>query len=353
MFRATWRFINHSTTSLVAAIVFGAIGIYGAFIYDRKPDLTFQVLSTAKVLDIRERLTNLAIVYRGTDLRATNQNLHFVVVRVVNNGSADIIKSSFDTAAPVGFELNLGKIVETPTVTGDEYLRDNIHASVIGERRITFDPVILNSGEAFQVRVLVLVPEGEAIRISAFGKVAGMRVPRVSSEVDASDRRPYLTEAFAGRTSIQLGRTAGYFFGLILCLLIIAALVGVPAVAIAEWLEKRRRRKNVSRYRQGVNRRLTLKEEYLVNQYVQRTLPYERLKALVRVQSPVAELTEEDIRAMGIAVEKDLEEANESADSELVANGLIVRDGPQTQVATDFEGFAREFVNFVAPPTKK
>ena len=147
---------------------------------------------------MRERVGKLAIIYDGTDLKEANQSLHLLVLRISNQGNADITKAQFDDLAPLGFRVTTGKIVETPTVVGEEYLRTNLKPTIRSDDTVLFSPVILNAGETFEVRLLLLVSGNQTPSVVALGKVAGIHSIPVIEALRPSGQRDYLQEAFGG-----------------------------------------------------------------------------------------------------------------------------------------------------------
>jgi hypothetical protein len=356
MWNAIWRLVRHPFPRWLGTVIFATLGVYGTFFYEHKPDISFEIVSSANVLDIRESLNKLAIVYDGTDLRATNQNLHLLVLRIVNRGSSDVLKSSFDDGVPLGFKVNAGKIVESPSIVGDGYLKDNLRPTVRDDRTVTFAPVIINAGESFQVRALLLVPEGVALTITPIGKIAGVKSIGVIAADSDRQNASYWHEVFYGSLPVQCGRLIGYFLGFLACAAALGFGIGIPVSMISGKVGRSRRTKLVQRYRDAVDRRLTLKEEYLARQYIDETTVFTVFARIVRpsagppIQSHAIHVEGEvDGRVLAELLDPDVEEAYEV----LSENGLIVRDGPQLELDADFAQPAREFINFVIPISSK
>jgi uncharacterized membrane protein len=332
-----------------------ALGIYGTFFYERTPDLTIEILSSASVLDVRENLTKLSIVYDGTNLEAANQNLHLLVLRFVNRGSADILKSHFDESAPLGFKVNTGKIVEAPRVVGDAYIQANLKALVYGERMVQFSPVILNAGESFQVRVLLLVPNDSPVEVSPIGKIAGVHKISILQNFSEASQTTYTQKAFGGGFLVQLGRLGGYFVVLVLTILLIILFIVMPLDKVASIRARSRRVKMLEQFKTAASRKLTLKEEYLGNQFVEQT---EIFAAFARLVNPghrdsyesIIVSTNIDPGAPAHVIAGARRESLKAAYDELERNGLVIRDGPQIQVSADIAETATELVNFVSPP---
>jgi hypothetical protein len=354
MWRKIWEFITSPFMKWLATTCVAVLGIYGTFFYQHKPDIAFDIVSSANVLDIRESLNKLAIVYDGTDLRATNQNLHLLVLRIVNRGSANVLKSDFDDSVPLGFKVSVGKIVESPVIIAERYLKDNLHPMLRDERTVTFSPVIINAGDSFQVRALLLIPEGATLTMTPIGKIAGVKAMSVSNGYAEAADSGYFHQVFSGAFRVQAGRLVFYFFACIAFIAVLVAGIGIPASAISEKLAKRRRGERVRKYRETVSRRLSLKEEYLAAQYIQNTPVFNAFLRIVRRgdrtpdRSPRLVQLEFDSDSVGL-IRRDFKSEYE----ELAENGLIVMDGPQIEVVEDFAQLARELVNFLLPVSTK
>jgi hypothetical protein len=78
------------------SILFFLFGLYTTFVYEKKPRLQFQTLSEAPVYSLSEDVGKLDILFEGEDIRQKHQTLTILTIRVINIGSADIVKSSFD-----------------------------------------------------------------------------------------------------------------------------------------------------------------------------------------------------------------------------------------------------------------
>jgi hypothetical protein len=64
-----------SLLGFALAVVFGAVLIYTEFIRERRPELRFERVSNTSVLDVRERLGNLEILYDGEDIQKAQKSL--------------------------------------------------------------------------------------------------------------------------------------------------------------------------------------------------------------------------------------------------------------------------------------
>jgi hypothetical protein len=102
----SWSFFG-----FLLAVLFGTLTIYDRFIADKNPRLYFDVLTSTAVLDIKENLPNLEILFDGLNIREQNLSLRVFSIKVVNDSTKDILKGDYDPEDPIGFHLEGGKII--------------------------------------------------------------------------------------------------------------------------------------------------------------------------------------------------------------------------------------------------
>jgi len=355
MLKAFEALIGSRPIRWTSGVFVALLGIYGTFFYDRKPDVTFEIVANASVIDVRETLGKLTITYDGTNLQATNQHLHLLTLRITNNSSVDILKSFFDDADPLGFRVSVGKILEQPTFVAHESMRNSLRVSLRDVQTVVLAPLILNAGDVFEIKTLLLVPGNQIPSVSPIGRIAGVKEIRVSEMFRDSRKQGYLAEAFGGDAWVQAGRLGGYLFAGIFLIIASIAAIALPAAVITEAVQKRARRRSVERFRSAADRRLTLKEEYLAKLYVEGSPSFNVFRSILWPEGGFAGLrrtiaTQEssDGKEVNRFVEFDFEDEYQ----DLEAAGLIIRDGPQVTISADFADAAKEFLNFVAPLSK-
>lgn len=102
---------------IVASILIGVGGIVFTIFYKPSPQLDIEVVSNFNVLDVKESLGKLDVIYKGNSLNEYDQSLSVIKLRIVNNGDDNIRVNSYDDKALAGFELTKGIIPEEPQVT--------------------------------------------------------------------------------------------------------------------------------------------------------------------------------------------------------------------------------------------
>ena len=236
-----------SLISVVLAVILGGLAIYAQFFRDERPAIQFEILSDSSVLDVREDVSDLEIIYAGSDLRKSGQSLRVIVVRVSNVGSEDILNSFYDISAPLGLSVDNGELISVELENASEdYLREQLAPSVSGRSEVVFAPVILATNAYFSLRILVIHTESMAPRLSPIGKVA--RVSSISL-IEAQSPQPetFWRQTFGGPVLSQITRLLPYSVATVA---LVALGVSVP-LSLSSALSKRRRKGKVRLFKKN------------------------------------------------------------------------------------------------------
>ena len=229
-----------SLLSVILAVLFGGLTVYSEFIKDRKPKLKFEVVSNTSVLDVREELGKLEILYDGLDIKKSKQSLRVVIVRVVNPGETDILMDHYDERVPLGFAISNGELLRAELLrASSQYLISNLRVSFTDSLRGVFEPVILESKEFFTFKALILHAQGTPPTLSPQGKIAGIKTINLTEKSSTESEKSYWHLVFAGGVWVQAARLISYFFGLILLLFAVIS----PVVFISGKFTRRKRTK--------------------------------------------------------------------------------------------------------------
>ncbi|HEV7669382.1 MAG TPA: hypothetical protein VGS22_12730 [Thermoanaerobaculia bacterium] len=260
-----------SLLGFVLALVFGFLSLYTEFLRDRRPQIRFEVISDASVLDVREKLGNLEIIYDGVDIQKARRSLRVIIIRVTNEGPDDVLKTHYDEKAPLGFRVLHGKLIRAEVLASSNlYLREMLASLGHVADRAVFPPVILEAGEWFTVKSLILHSEGSRPTLEPTGKIAGVREIRRVDSTEAAAEPGFWSQAFSGGPWVQAARLPTYFFGLILVVLGMVAPIATASGALA----KRRRRQHVSQFKSMTKLQLTDSDEFIFERYIETDLRY-------------------------------------------------------------------------------
>lgn len=267
--RYAWSFLGFALAAL-----FGGISIYAEFFRDTRPNLRYEIVTDASVIDVREQLGKLEIYYDGIDIKKSRQSLRVIVLRVINVGGEDILKGHYDEHAPLGIRVESGNLLRAELLgASSTYLRDTLRITVLSPATAVFAPVILESGESFTVKCLILHPEAARPEVRPIGKVAGVKsVVIVDSSVEEA-QMSFVEQVFSGGVWVQILRLVAYFFGLIITIVICV----VPVVFISTSLSKRARRKRVREFKESTKLDLSEQDEYIFGRYVEKDIRYLRM----------------------------------------------------------------------------
>jgi hypothetical protein len=265
--KITKELLENSTFKILITII-GLIGtvitIY-AFLQEKKVNLTYEVIANTNVLDFNAEINKLEVTYDSTNLKQTNENLRIYTIRVVNNGSQNIIKEYYDENVPVGIRISSGKIIEKPEIiqASNEYMK-NVKITSYKHDSIQFSRVIIESGEFFIVKLLVLHKKGKVPQIQSLGKIAGQKDIGVINAIEIKTNETFFQKAFNGSFFVQLLRLIGYF--LILASLILATILKSERIEISR--RKKKRIKYVSEFKNIALYQNTQIDDVIFDRYI-------------------------------------------------------------------------------------
>lgn len=218
-------------------------GVYLAF-HEKRPQITYDIVSEINVLDVNAPVADLVITYRGMDIAQRNLNLRVVMLRLESTGEVDITQNMYDAKNTFGIKISSGQIVESPRIisSNSRYVAENLHPQVRGNDTISLDKIILDRGKYAILEIRILHARGSSPTLIPVGKIAGVeRIPVTRSFV-RNNRNNYLSRAFGGGFGVNLLRVLAY--PAIALLLLFLAIVPVAAVTdiFAERKRKLRRK---------------------------------------------------------------------------------------------------------------
>jgi len=236
-----WSFLG-----FVLAVIFGGIALYTEFIRDSNPLLKYHIIGNTKILDVKEDVGGLAIVYNNEDIRKSHKTLSVLALKIVNEGRSAVLKGYYDPAAPLGFSINSGEIIKGEVIAAStSYLRSNAKLKIADPKTGEFSEVILEPGEWFTVKCLILNPEDIALSVEPKGKVAAVSKLILIDELAGETEEPFWARVVSGSLGVQLLRVPVYFLGFILAMVAIFA----PIAIVSNFIGERRRRKTIRQFK--------------------------------------------------------------------------------------------------------
>jgi hypothetical protein len=231
----------------ILGLAFGIVGIYSYF-YKNKPNVSFEIISEANVLDIHKPLKDLNIVFQGEDIQERNLNLRIFTIRIENSGNVDILQNYYDSDDIWGFEVEKGKIIEVRCVNSNsEYLNLNLNPKLYKEDTVQFTKLIFEKGKFFTIEILVLHIKDKLPTIIPIGKIAGIdRIVPIKSWLE-KERGTFWSKLFAGNTLIQIARSFFYLIAWI-AFIVIVIFFGIGISKLMNETKIASRRKKIKRY---------------------------------------------------------------------------------------------------------
>lgn len=255
-----------SKTFIVLIGLVGAIVTIYAFLQEKTVDVRYEIIANTNVLDFNADISKLAVIYDSTNLKETKENLRIITVKIVNNGDQHLLKEYYDENEPLGLKISAGKIIEKPEIiqTSDDYLKRNlkIQEYPAGDY-ISFSQVILESGEFYIVKFLILHKKNDAPKIISLGKIAGQKRITVVNSADVKTEQSFWVNTYEGNVWTQLLRLISYFLAGVL----IIVLIIVISEQIDSKREKKRKRKIIDDFKGLKTYEYTRMDDALFDRY--------------------------------------------------------------------------------------
>lgn len=259
-----------SFSGFLLAVIFGLLSIYTEFWKETKPKLEFEIISNTPVISVREKIDDLEVIYQSQDIAKNGRTLSVVLVRAINNGSLPIRQADYDNRFPVGLKIKSGTLIRADiSGASNAYLSNAVEISRAGSK-FSFSPAILEAGEWFSTKILVLHEAGKKPEISSFGKVAGMHESPKVKPILVTQEQGIFQKAFYGDAWVQALRTLIYF--IVATLLIITAIF--LSEAIGNKIKARRRNKLVQKFKRLKKVTLSQSDDFIFENYLERGSQY-------------------------------------------------------------------------------
>ncbi|NQW22711.1 MAG: hypothetical protein HQ475_04610 [SAR202 cluster bacterium] len=193
--------------------------------------VTYEILETVDVLDVRTPLQGLNITFQGADLEQDNLNLRIFTIRIRNTGTEDILQNYYADEVPWGLTVENGNVIEARlTGASTDYLKDQSIPQIEGENFVHFEKVIFENQQFFTFTILVLHTKETPPELVPVGKIAGVAEIRIVPEPIQDPGISFFASIFFGGWKVQIVRL------LLIILGGFATLIGVVASMI--WLSE-------------------------------------------------------------------------------------------------------------------
>lgn len=263
-FKELFDNIASKTVITLVGLIAAGVTIF-AFLQEKKVDLRYEIIANTNVLDFNAEISKLEVKYDSTNLKQTKENLRIFTLKVINNGNQNILKEFYDENDPLGLQLSSGNIIEQPEIiqVSNDYLKRNAKIEDYNYQRIKFTRVILESGEYFVVKLLVLHKTDSIPEIISFGKIAGQTKIEIINEIDAKNELNFWQGVYYGNIWVQILRLISYFIVVVLIILLIVFI----SEQIDNVRDKKRKRKKISEFKALKTYQFTRMDDAIFDRY--------------------------------------------------------------------------------------
>jgi len=167
-----WGFWLALTLFLITAIMW----IFQTYIFEKKPELKFEIISNEEVLIVNEKINKLSIKYDQVDLLSNNKNISVLIFRLINSGKESITQNLYDANSPFGFLIKDGEFLSEPRVINSSdsaYFKSFILNA--GKDSVIFKKLIIDNKEYVDIKCLILNQTGIKPQIIPYGKISGIK----------------------------------------------------------------------------------------------------------------------------------------------------------------------------------
>lgn len=238
-----WSFFG-----FLLAIIFGGIAIYTSFLQDKNPNLEYLVIGKTPVLDLREDIKNLDILYKGINIKEQDKNLSIVTLKVQNNSDVNILKGYYDDLSPLQIWVENANIVDKPQVisTSNDYLKENANVELDSLGYVHLPKLIIEGQESYTISLLILHKNGVEPKIKGQGKIAGQKDGiAVISNYTLKSELSFWDKLRQGNVWVHLARFAVYIFMFITGSLSII----IPSALLDEFISEKKKKNRVLNYK--------------------------------------------------------------------------------------------------------
>ncbi|GEM_PF-1406399 len=252
---------------LLTGLGFGLLSVYTDFFRNTNPQIQFDILSNTTVVDLKENIGKIDILYDSTSILSKKQTLSLVTLKIANNGNSDVLKNYYDSHFPLGFKIDKGIILEKPTLiqSSDKYIGQSIGLTYINQNEINFTDFIFEKDEFFILKILVLHNVNEEPEIIPEGKVAGVKQINVSKSYLSKESKTFWQRVFDGNLLIHVTRFFTYFFSFIL----FAVVIILPIAFVSDGITRKKRKRKLREFRIHLRREFTDSEIFLTEFFLE------------------------------------------------------------------------------------
>jgi hypothetical protein len=335
----------------LTGLVFGGVAIYTEFIRQDFPSLRFETLTDAGVLDVKERVADLQVTYKGVDIEKAGKALRVSVVRITNVGRDSITVNDYDAKIPFGISVHNGELVRAELITStNQYLRTFLQVAVGGHTAV-LTPVIWDPQDSVTLKLLILHDQGNSPRIEPVGKIARVSAFEIVDETAAQNENwAFVKRAFGGSAWIQVSRLVIYSLTFVVTLGLL--------VSLDEWTRRRKANRRKYQFLETIPDTLSSAQRVSVEPAIAFIRKHdmgtcrEGMELLIGDLETLQKLYELSLRH-AVADESKSFTYEQYLVHMLVQEGLIAIKGGKVHVIPEIVGIAESFLSFLKRRKRK
>lgn len=239
----------------LVGLMFGLLSVYTDFYRSNSPIIEFDIISNTTVVDLKENVGKLDVLYDGASILSKRQSLSLITIKISNKGNSSVFKNYYDSRFPLGFIVRHGIILEKPTIiqSSDSYIEESVGLISNGLSQISFSDFIFDKDEYFVIKILVLHPDGIRPEIVAKGKITGVKHISVIESYLNKETTGFWERIFEGSVLIQVTR----FFAYLICFVFFTLAIILPIAFISDTYVKKKRQRKMKEFKIHLSRDFT------------------------------------------------------------------------------------------------
>ncbi|MBE0646988.1 MAG: hypothetical protein IH596_04305, partial [Bacteroidales bacterium] len=242
----SWSFLG-----FIIGIIGIGFAIYTIFFFEKVPVIKYEVISNTNVLDVKENVSRLDILFDSVSVKKTGQNLRVITLKISNEGNENLNADYFDKKYPLGFQIEGARIVQKPELLefSNDYIKETIELNDTLDNKILFSNIIIDQGEYFIVKTLTLSDAKVVPTIKPLGYISGSGAPRlvIINEENETTPKSFFTKLFYGNLGYHIAR----FFLYLIIIGISIFLIAFPISQIQEKKQEKNKKKHVRKFKQN------------------------------------------------------------------------------------------------------
>lgn len=255
-----------SFLGFIIGIAGAGLGIYTEFFKDNSPRVTFEILSQTNVLSLNADINELKILLGDIDIKSSKQTISLFVARIRNDGNSPITQNSYANDYPFSIQLADGKLIRVETLNASNpYLKLKAVPRLQSGSQAILPAVILENGEWYSIKGLVLHNQDKTPQITVIGKIAGVKqISKVISTIETG-QVSFLRTTLGGDWVIQI--TRGFVYGLGFMLIVATSLF--LGIKIDEESHRKNRQRIANQFVKRRKQPLTPKELAVIKDFTE------------------------------------------------------------------------------------